>query len=243
MASQPIFCLGCWQNMKLPIALRTIAAVPYRAVGIRQSRMNPNTCTICETMFERVMKARQIEIDATILFADLRGYTSLSQSQSSSAIARLLDAFYDVCGEAIWEQDGIINKTMGDAVLAVFNFPIKHENHAAHAVAAARKIQELWRARREELSHAFGAEATTIGVGIGLNTGKVNFGEFGRTHHDLTAIGTVVNVASRAQSAAAPDQILITSAVREKAAATLPESAGREYQLKGIDAPAKLWAA
>jgi hypothetical protein len=59
--------------MKLPIALRTVAALPFRAVGIRQSRMNPNTCTICETMFERVMKARQIEIDASILFADLRG--------------------------------------------------------------------------------------------------------------------------------------------------------------------------
>ena len=243
MASQPIFCVGCWQNMKLPIALRTVAALPYRAVGIRQSRMNPNTCTICETMFERVMKARQVEIDATILFADLRGYTSLSQSQSSGAIAKLLDAFYDVCGEAIWEHDGIINKTLGDAVLAIFNFPIKHEDHAAHAVAAARKIQELWRARREELSHAFGAEAAPIGVGIGLDTGRVNFGEFGRTHHDLTAIGTVVNVASRAQSAAAADEILMTAAVREKAAATLPESAGREYRLKGISEPAKLWAA
>jgi len=127
MASQPIFCVGCWQNMKLPIALRTIASVRYRAVGIRQSRMNPNVCTICETMFERVMKARQVKIDATILFADLRGYTSLSQSQSSGAIADLLDAFYDVCGEAIWEHDGIINKTMGDAVLAIFNFPIKRE--------------------------------------------------------------------------------------------------------------------
>jgi adenylate cyclase len=165
--------------MKLPIALRTIAAVPFRAVGIRQSRMNPNTCTICETMFERVMKARQVKIDATILFADLRGYTSLSQSQSSDAIAKLLDAFYDVCGEAIWEHDGIINKTMGDAVMAVFNFPIKHQDHAAHALAAARKIQELWRERREHLSDAFGAEAVTIGVGIGLDTGKVNFGEFG----------------------------------------------------------------
>jgi class 3 adenylate cyclase len=52
-----------------------------------------------------------------------------------------------------------------------------------------------------------------------------------------------VNVASRAQSAAAPDQILITAAVREKAAAGLPENAGQEYQLKGIDGPAKLWAA
>jgi class 3 adenylate cyclase len=243
MASQPIFCVGCWQNMKLPIALRGIAAVPYRAVGIRQSRMNPNVCTICETMFERVMKARQVELDATILFADLRGYTSLSQSGSSGAIAKLLDAFYDVCGEAIWEHDGIINKTMGDAVLAIFNFPIKREDHAAHAVAAARRIQELWRERREELSQAFGAEAAAIGIGIGLDTGRVNFGEFGRTHHDLTAIGTVVNVASRAQSAAAADQILITAAVREKAATTLPESAGREYQLKGIDAPAMLWAA
>jgi class 3 adenylate cyclase len=243
MASQPIFCVGCWQNMKLPIALRTIAAVPYRAVGIRQSRMNPNVCTICETMFERVMKARQVELDATILFADLRGYTTLSQSQSSGAIGKLLDAFYDVCGEAIWEHDGIINKTMGDAVLAIFNFPIKHKDHTEHAVAAARRIQELWRARREELSHAFGVEAAAIGIGIGLDTGTVNFGEFGRTHQDLTAIGTVVNVASRAQSAAAADQILMTAAVREKAATALPESAGRDYQLKGIDQPAKLWAA
>jgi adenylate cyclase len=243
MASQPIFCVGCWQNMKMPIALRGVAAMPYRAVGIRQSRMNPNVCTICETMFERVMKARQVKIDATILFADLRGYTSLSQSQSSDAIAELLDSFYDVCGEAIWENDGIINKTMGDAVMAVFNFPIKHADHAAHGVAAARKIQELWRERREGLSQAFGERAATVGIGIGLDTGKVNFGEFGRTHHDLTAIGTVVNVASRAQSAAAPDQILITAAVREKAEATLPESEGRHYQLKGIDAPARLWAA
>ena len=243
MTSQPLLCKGCWETLKFPVPLRGFASVPFRAVGIRPSRMNPNTCTICETMFERVMKARQIEIDATILFADLRGYTSLSQSQSSGAIASLLDAFYDVCGEAIWERDGIINKTMGDAVLAIFNFPMRRKDHAVQAVAAARKIQELWRARREELSHTFGAEVAAIGVGIGLDTGKVNFGEFGRTHHDLTAIGTVVNVASRAQSAAAPDQILITAAVRERAVASLPESDGREYQLKGIEQPAKLWAA
>jgi adenylate cyclase len=243
MASQPLLCKGCWENLKVPVPLRGVASMPFRAVGIRPSRMNPNTCTICETMFERVMKARQIEIDATIMFADLRGYTSLSQSQSSGAIASLLDIFYDICGEAIWKHDGIINKTMGDGVLAIFNFPMKREDHVAHAVAAARKIQELWRARREELSHGFGAEAASIGIGIGLDTGLVNFGEFGHTHHDLTAIGTVVNVASRAQGAAAPDQILMTAAVREKAAAAPPESAGRDYQLKGIEQPARLWAA
>jgi class 3 adenylate cyclase len=59
--------------------------------------MNPNTCTICEMMFTKVMKARQVEIDATILFADLRGYTGLSQSRSTGAISELLDAFYDEC--------------------------------------------------------------------------------------------------------------------------------------------------
>jgi adenylate cyclase len=243
MGSEPIFCKGCWQNMKLPIALRGVAAVPYRAVGIRQSRMNPNTCTICETMFERIMKARQIEIDASILFADLRGYTSLSQSQSSGAIASLLDAFYDVCGEAIWELDGIINKTMGDAVLAIFNFPMRRKDHAVRAVAAARRIQELWRARREELSRAFGDEAATIGIGIGLDTGQVNFGEFGRTHHDLTAIGTVVNIASRAQSAAAADEILVTQTVYERARSALREGPPRDYRLKGFAEPVKLWAA
>ena len=205
--------------------------------------MNPNTCTICEMMFERVMKARQVEIDATILFADLRGYTSLSRSQSSEAISELLDAFYDECAEAIWDGDGIVNKTMGDLVMAVFNFPIVQDDHAAQAVRAAKAIQERWRTRRETLSSALGGELASIGVGVGLATGKVNFGEFGRTHHDLTAIGAVVNLAARAQSAAAPGEILVTEAVRERARAEVAGGASRAYRLKGIDEPAMLWAA
>src|SRR5271170_6604522 len=102
MAAQAILCKGCWQNMRLPVPLRGAASMPFRAFGIRPSRMNPNTCTICEMMFERVMKARQVEIDAPILFADLRGYTGLSRTQPSGAISELLDAFYDACAEAIW---------------------------------------------------------------------------------------------------------------------------------------------
>ena len=102
--------------------------------------MNPNTCTICELMFTTVMKARQVTIDATVLFADLRGYTGLSQSLSPDAISRLLDAFYDESASAIWEYDGLLNKTIGDAVMAVFNFPIKRVDHARDAVLAARGI-------------------------------------------------------------------------------------------------------
>jgi adenylate cyclase len=229
--------------MRLPVPLRGAASLPFRAFGIRPSRMNPNTCTICEMMFTKVMKARQVEIDATILFADLRGYTGLSEFRSTGAISELLDAFYDECAEAIWEGDGIVNKTMGDAVMAVFNFPIGRDDHATQAVQAARSIQRRWIARREMLAEAVGADGGKIGVGVGIASGKVNFGEFGRAHHDLTAIGTVVNIASRAQSAAADDEILLTQAVYESAGSELGESRPRDYRLKGLNEPTRLWAA
>jgi adenylate cyclase len=80
--------------------------IPFRAVGIRPSRMNPNTCTFCELMFTRVMKARNITIDATVLFVDLRGYTATSQLLAPDQMSSTLDAFYDECAEAIWERDG-----------------------------------------------------------------------------------------------------------------------------------------
>ena len=243
MPTRATICKGCWQHMRLPVPLRGTASLPFRAFGIRPSRMNPNTCTICEMMFTKVMKARQVEIDATILFADLRGYTGLSESRSTGAISELLDAFYDECAEAIWEGDGIVNKTMGDAVMAVFNFPIGRDDHATQAVQAARSIQRRWIARREMLAEAVGADGGKIGVGVGIASGKVNFGDFGRAHHDLTAIGTVVNIASRAQSAAAADEILLTQAVYESAGSELGESRPRDYRLKGLNEPTRLWAA
>jgi adenylate cyclase len=134
--------------MHVPVPLHGVLSMPFRLFGIRPSRMNPNTCTICELMFTKVMKARKITIDATILFADLRGYTSLSQSQSSEAVSGLLDAFYDECARAIWERDGLLNKTIGDAVMAIFNFPINQSDHPRQAVLAAQDIQRRWSARR-----------------------------------------------------------------------------------------------
>jgi class 3 adenylate cyclase len=124
------FCKGCWEQMHLPVPLRGLISAPFRAFGVRPSRMNPNTCTICELMFTKVMRARKITIDATIMFADLRGYTGLSQSQSADAVSGLLDAFYDESASAIWEHDGLLNKTIGDAVMAVFNFPLRRADHA-----------------------------------------------------------------------------------------------------------------
>jgi adenylate cyclase len=234
-------CKGCWQQMRLPVPLRGVASLPFRLFGIRPSRMNPNTCTICELMFTRVMRARKVTIDATVLFADLRGYTGLTQSQSPDAVSGLLDAFYDECASAIWQCDGLLNKTMGDAVMAVFNFPIRRDDHTRQAVLAARTIQSRWRARREALVEAVGLTSGQIGVGIGIDCGQISFGQFGRSHPDLTAIGTVVNTASRAQSAAAADEILVTEAVYERAQSEMAGSQAQEYRLKGFKVPARLY--
>jgi class 3 adenylate cyclase len=188
------------------------------------------------------MRASKISIDATILFADLRGYTSLSQTYSAEQMTSLLDDFYDECGAAIWEQDGLLNKTMGDAVMAVFNFPIRQGDHTHKAVLAARKIQQHWGAKRVSLAEDFGFAKGDLEVGIGIDCGKVSFGEFGRSRQDLTAIGTVVNTASRAQSVARGNEILVTQSVRARLH-DLEDSRAQEFQLKGYDMPITLYAA
>ena len=134
-------CLGCWQNLHVPIPLRGPLSTPFRLFGIKPSRMNPNTCTICEMAFSKVMKARAVTIDATVLFADLRGYTTLTQSIGQAGLTSLLDAFYDDCATAIWRHDGLLNKTIGDAVFAIFNFPVKRENHAVEALTKSMRAE------------------------------------------------------------------------------------------------------
>ena len=205
--------------------------------------MNPNTCTICEMMFTKVMRATKISVDVSVLFADLRGYTALSQSLPEAQIAALLDVFYDECAEAVWENGGLLNKTIGDAIMAIFNFPIRQADHATRAVEAAREIHRRCRDQHRLLSGSLDCDVDALGIGIGIDSGIVRFGEFGRSHRDLTAIGTVVNTAARAQSVAQPGQILVTRTVRDRSGEAMGDSEGRLYPLKGIAEPVELFAA
>jgi adenylate cyclase len=234
--AQSLICKGCWQNLHMPVALRGPLSIPFRVVGLKPSRMNPNTCTFCELMFTRVMKKTKITINATILFADLRSYTRLSQDLSPDDMGSLLDEFYDVCAAAIWAHDGLLNKTIGDAVMAVFNFPIKQDDHPSRALLAAREIQR----RCADFERDVGL---TLGVGIGLHCGDLSFGEFGRSHRDLTAIGTVVNTAARIQAVAEAGEILVTEAIRERVGDELQNALARPYELKGFNKPVTLYRA
>jgi adenylate cyclase len=237
-----LICKGCWQQLHLPVPLRGPWSMPFRVFGLKPSRMNPNTCTLCELMFTRVMRARNIALDVTVLFADLRGFTALSRESSSDQMSQLLDTYYDECAAAIWEHDGLLNKTIGDGVMAIFNFPIHQADHAAQALHAARAIQQRYRVLRAAVPQGSN-QAPRIEIGIGIDSGTVQFGEFGRTVRELTAIGTVVNTAARAQAAAAAGEILITRAARNRIGPLLDEPTARTYALKGYSQPVELFAA
>ena len=226
------FCKGCWEQMRMPIAIRGPLSYIYKPFGIHKSRMHPNLCTICESMFTRVNKRKQIEVETTILFADLRGYTHLSQHMDVSSMNRLLHRFYDSCSEAVWERDGIVNKFIGDAVLAIFNFPLVRENHSWKAVEAAMLLQK----QTQHIKAAIGIEDDhDIGIGIGIHTGVCNIGEVGNSYKDFTAIGNVVNLASRLQGAARSGEILMTEEVYRQIESEFPTLNHQAFPLKGID--------
>jgi class 3 adenylate cyclase len=203
--------------------------------------MNPNLCTICETMFTKVKRRKQIIIPATIVFADLRGYTSLSQGAASEEVVDMLHKFYDECANAVWERDGIVNKFIGDAVLAIFNFPIMRDDHVRQAVLAATELQRMCAEKKQLMMIKGEGVASPVGVGVGIHTGMASIGEVGTAYKDFTIIGPVVNMASRIQGVAKPGEILVTKEVYGQVADIFPASESCTYQLKGIENPVKAY--
>jgi adenylate cyclase len=235
VASKPMICRGCWEQLRVPVPIRGPLAAPFRLFGIKRSNMNPDLCTICELMFATVMRRRNIEVDLTIMFADLRGYTALAQEIDQDRMRDILDFFYDECAAAIWSQDGLLNKTLGDGVMAVFNFPLTRTDHARRAVEAARAIQRRCSERRTAATGGRDLDPRGLAVGIGIHSGLTAFGEFGRAHRDVTAVGSVVNLAARFQSAAAAGEIVVSREVLDRIGGE--RKGERDFVLKGFAEP------
>lgn len=228
-------CRGCWDQMHMPVPIRGPLSLPFRALGISQSKMNPNICTICERAFRRVKKQKHIAVDATILFADMRGYTALSERVGAAELARTVALFQDQCARWIWAQDGIVNKQMGDGLMAIFNFPIRIANHAEAAIRAARDIQRHCGAALAALAPGDGSPAP--GIGIGIHSGTAEIGEFSTDRSDFTAIGKTVNIAARLESQAAGGEVLVSAEAAALAPQATRTAARRSLHLKGVEQP------
>jgi len=223
--------------MSVPIPIRGPLAVPFRIFGITQSKMNPNICTICERAFRRVKKHRHISATASILFADIRGYTRLSERMNPIELSNVISVFQDQCAQGIWAHDGIVNKQMGDGLMAIFNFPIKIERHAEAAVMAALDIQRRCKTALGTEARRLDEAPSAIDVGVGVHTGEVEIGEFTTTRSDFTAIGGTVNLTARLEAQAAAGEVLVSAESAKLAPGLAAGTSTRSLVLKGIARP------
>lgn len=149
----------------------------------------------------------------TVLFADIRGFTTLAEKTAPEALHRLLNSFLHVMIEGIVDHGGFIDKFVGDKVMALFTGPRAPEASAKAAVQAGRELQRRIAGLNAERA---ARGEPKIEIGVGINTGAMVVGNVGdEARMDFTAIGDAVNVADRLQGIAAGGQVLIGGATAE----------------------------
>ncbi len=150
----------------------------------------------------------------TVLFADVRGFTKLAENMEPENVVALLNEYFNMVVDIIFKYEGVLDKFIGDNVMAVFGAPIKSDNDEERAVGAAIEIQK----EIEKFNMLRRAEGEApISIGIGINTGEAVVGNIGSEKRmDYTVIGDTVNVADRIQSSALGGEILISAATHEK---------------------------
>lgn len=142
----------------------------------------------------------------TVLFADIRGFTALSERHSPEEVVSILNSYLACATEAILENEGTLDKFLGDGVMAFFNAPLEQEDHVMAAVRSAFLM-------RERLREQFDVRDLRLGFGAGINTGPAIVGNIGTAElMNYTCIGDTVNVAARLQAEARAGEILLSGA-------------------------------
>ena len=172
---------------------------------------------------------------ATVLFADLVGFTAFSESADPEHVKQLVDTCFEALGADVTAYGGQVDKIVGDALVALFGAPIAHEDDAERAVRCALQMQHTISTMRDH-------HDLVVEMRIGVNTGEVLVGAL-RAGGDYTAMGDVVNTASRLQTAAVPGTVVVGSTTH---AATLHavryESLG-SLTVKGREESVDAWCA
>jgi class 3 adenylate cyclase/tetratricopeptide (TPR) repeat protein len=171
----------------------------------------------------------------SVLFGDLVGFTPLSESKDTEEVRELLSAYFAQCRVIISRYGGVVEKFIGDAVMAVWGVPVAHEDDAERAVRAGLELV----AATAEMGGKVGAPGLAMRVGI--VTGEVAV-TLGVTAEGMVA-GDAVNTAARVQSAAEPGHVWVDEATRSLASAAITFSDTGEHALKGKAEPMRLWAA
>lgn len=175
------------------------------------------------------------EKEATVLFCDIRGFTTLAEHLAPPQVVELLNGYFTRMVGVIGAHEGMVDKFMGDAVMALFGVPFGRGEEPLRAVQCALALRQAVQSFNEERRRS-GLPA--LAVGIGINTGPVVAGNIGSQQRmEYTVIGDTVNIASRLQSIAAPGEILVSEATFRRMADKVRATALEPMTLKGKSVP------
>ena len=175
--------------------------------------------------------------DITVLFADIRGFTSFSEKESPEHLVSVLNRYLAAGAEAVLAHEGTVDKFLGDAVMAWFNAPLPQPDHTLRAVRAALDLK----AAVEKLHAELPPEAH-LSFGVGIHHGEAVLGWIGTEKRlDYTAIGDSVNTAKRIQENAAKGQILVSRAAYERVKDLVEGQPYLPLQVKGKTQPVEVW--
>jgi adenylate cyclase len=181
-------------------------------------------------------------VNASVLFADIRGFTALSERMTPDEVVGLLNRYFAAVEPAIRAEEGWINKFGGDSLLAVFGAPVSQTDHATHAVRAAlgmRAALAEFNARQRE------AGGPVLRIGIGIDCGDLVAGSVGSPERmEYTVIGDVVNVASRIEGLNKKwgTDILISADVHATIDVDVPVNAMQPAEVQGKAEPVQVYA-
>ncbi len=196
-----------------------------RLFGVERSKLNPKMCSACEQFAAKFHGGAEVE--ATMLFADVRGSTTLAEGMAAIEFGRLINRFYTTATDVMVRSNALIEKLIGDEVVGLFVSGMAGAQHARVAISAA---QDILRAT----GHADAAGAW-LPVGIGVHTGTAYIGAVGSTGgmNDIAALGDAVNTTARLASQAKAGEVLVSAEAAIAAALDMTDLEVRRLQLKG----------
>lgn len=176
--------------------------------------------------------------EISVVFADIRGYTRLSESMAPEKVMNLLNNYLEIMVKEIWDEEGTITAFLGDAIMAIFNAPLTQDDHALRAVRAA------WKMRLAVMNYQRSQpQGLPISFGFGVNTDHATIGNIGSQGHlqNYTAIGDAVNVASRLQSNASDNNILMNHSTYLRVRSVVRVAQMAPLYVKNKSAPLDVW--
>jgi len=208
-------------------------SVLLRPVGFGPSKLNRRLCRAC---FRSVGKhPGGAEVEISLLFADIRGSTGLAEHMSAQEFSSLVARFYGTAAKVVDSWNGIVDKFVGDEVVALFIPGFAGDDHAARAVGAA---QDLMRETGND-----GAEPW-VPVGAAVHTGVPYVGRVGEGDAcDFTAVGDPVNTTARLAASAGAGEILVSSGAAQASGLDTSGLEVRTLELRGREESAEVWVA